>query len=204
MVTWWSRDGCQLETMFPTYTKVTGTCFRSASIVPYRGTGLRKAHKELLLVIGSKRLLSDIRMLSPAEKTSMLEAQHKVACQFAPKFVSFSYAAMKQRLHLAALHPVSNAHRKHAETKNGEKRYRISYPKYKAGHHILKPVKEACNYDYVIELMAELLQLKEQFKSTRIAKQTYSSILFSPPPLASSAKKILKNEAVQLHRSRFN
>ncbi|XP_052234631.1 uncharacterized protein LOC127847072 [Dreissena polymorpha] len=55
-----------------------------------------KAHKELLLVIGSKRLLSDIRMLSPAEQTSMLEAQHKVVCQVAPKFVSFSYAAMKQ------------------------------------------------------------------------------------------------------------
>ncbi|KAH3838963.1 hypothetical protein DPMN_112381 [Dreissena polymorpha] len=36
-----------------------------------------KARKELLLVIRSKRLLSDIRMLSPAEQTSMLEAQHK-------------------------------------------------------------------------------------------------------------------------------
>jgi hypothetical protein len=58
--------------------------------------------------------------------------------------------------------------------------------------------------DYVTELMVELLQLKQQFKSTRIAKQASSSILFSPPPLASSAKKILKNEAVQLHRSRFN
>ncbi|KAH3808946.1 hypothetical protein DPMN_137308 [Dreissena polymorpha] len=85
-------------------------------------------------------------MLSPAEQTLMLEAQHKVVCQFAPKFVCFSYAAMKQRLHLAALHSVSNAHRKHAETKNGEKRYRISYPKYKAGHHVVKPVKEACTY----------------------------------------------------------
>ncbi|XP_052254874.1 uncharacterized protein LOC127860677 [Dreissena polymorpha] len=49
-----------------------------------------KAHKELLLVIGNKRLRSDIRKLSPAEQTSMLEAQHKVVCQFAPKFVSFS------------------------------------------------------------------------------------------------------------------
>ncbi|XP_052218457.1 uncharacterized protein LOC127836072 [Dreissena polymorpha] len=143
-------------------------------------------------------------MLSPAEQTSMLEAQHKVVCQFAPKFVCFSYAARKQRLHLAALQSVSNAHRKHAETKNGEKRYRISYPKYKAEHHVVKPVKEACNYDYVTELIVELLQLKQQFKSTRIAKQASSSILFSPPPLASSAKKILKNEAVQLHCSRFN
>jgi len=66
-----------------------------------------KAHKELLLVIGSKRLLSDIRMLSPAEQTSMLEAQHKVVCQFAPKFVCFSYAAMKQRYELWSINIIS-------------------------------------------------------------------------------------------------
>ncbi|KAH3783863.1 hypothetical protein DPMN_161813 [Dreissena polymorpha] len=45
------------------------------------------------------------------------------------------------------------------------KRYRILYPKNKAGHHVVKPVKEACNYDYVTELIAELLQLKEQSRA---------------------------------------
>ncbi|KAH3824237.1 hypothetical protein DPMN_126070 [Dreissena polymorpha] len=53
--------------------------------------------KELLIVTERKRFLADIRMPSPTEKTSALESQHKVVCQFAPKFLSFSYAAMKQR-----------------------------------------------------------------------------------------------------------
>lgn len=56
-----------------------------------------KAHKELKLIIANKRLLSDIKKLSPAEQTSRLEAQHKVVCQFAPKFHSFSYSVMEKR-----------------------------------------------------------------------------------------------------------
>ncbi|XP_052260140.1 uncharacterized protein LOC127864520 [Dreissena polymorpha] len=163
-----------------------------------------KAHKELLLITERKRFVADIRMLSPTEQTSALEAQHKVVCQFAPKFLSFSYAAMKQRLHLAALHSVANANRKQAETRQGEKRYRLSYPKYKAGHHVVKAVKENCTYDYVDELMAELLRMKEEYKSDANARAASGNILFSPPPLSSSANRILKSEAVQNHRSRFN
>ncbi|KAH3817854.1 hypothetical protein DPMN_119410 [Dreissena polymorpha] len=53
------------------------------------------------------------------------------------------------RLHLAALHSVANVDRKQAETRQGEKRYRLSYPKYKAGHHVVKPVKEDCTYGNV-------------------------------------------------------
>ncbi|XP_052258207.1 uncharacterized protein LOC127862970 isoform X1 [Dreissena polymorpha] len=64
------------------------------------------------------------------------------------------------RLHLAALHSVANANCKQAETRQGEKRYRLSYPKYKAGHHVVKAVKENCTYDYVDELMAGLLRMK--------------------------------------------
>ncbi|XP_052280835.1 uncharacterized protein LOC127878348 [Dreissena polymorpha] len=155
-----------------------------------------KAHKEPLLITERKRFVADIRMLSPTEQTSALEAQHKVVCQFAPKFLSFSYAAMKQRLHLAALHSLANANRKQAETRQGEKRYRLSYPKYNAGHHVVKAVKENCTYDYVDEVMAELLRMKEEYKSDANARAASGNILFSPPPLSSSANRILKSEAV--------
>ncbi|XP_052217115.1 uncharacterized protein LOC127834984 [Dreissena polymorpha] len=101
------------------------------------------------------------------------------------------------RLHLAALHSVANANRKQAETRQGGKRYRLSYPKYKAGHHVVKAVKENCTYDYVDEVMAELLRMKEEYKSDANARAASGNILFSLPPLSSSANRILKSEAVQ-------
>ncbi|KAH3783733.1 hypothetical protein DPMN_161676 [Dreissena polymorpha] len=52
--------------------------------------------------------------------------------------------------------------------------------------------------------MAELLSMKEEYKSDANARAASGNILFSPPPLSSSANRILKSEAVQNHRSRFN
>ncbi|XP_052271959.1 uncharacterized protein LOC127872669 [Dreissena polymorpha] len=103
----------------------------------------------------------------------------------------------RAKLHLAALHSVANANRKQAETRQGEKRYRLSYPTYKAGHHVVKAVKENCTYDYVDEVMAELLRMKEEYKSDANARAASGNILFSLPPLSSSANRILKSEAVQ-------
>ncbi|KAH3825067.1 hypothetical protein DPMN_126931 [Dreissena polymorpha] len=59
----------------------------------------------------------------------------------------------------------------------------LSYPKYKAGHHVVKAVKENCTYDYVDELMAELLRMKEEYKSDANARAASGNILFSPPPV---------------------
>ncbi|KAL3871676.1 hypothetical protein ACJMK2_039660 [Sinanodonta woodiana] len=97
-------------------------------------------------MISKRRLLNDIRKLSLAEQTLQLEAQHKVVCQFAPKFVSFSYPGMKQRLHLATLRTCYNADRVQAVNNDGELRFKLSCPKHKACHHVLKLVKEDCSY----------------------------------------------------------
>ncbi|KAH3848601.1 hypothetical protein DPMN_090980 [Dreissena polymorpha] len=48
--------------------------------------------------------------------------------------------------------------------------------------------------------MAELLRIKEEYKSDANARAASGNILFSPPPLSSSANRILKSEAVQNHR----
>lgn len=56
-----------------------------------------KADKELQLIVGNKRLVKDVRKLSPAQQTSQLEAYHKTVCHFAPKFHHFFYDAMNAR-----------------------------------------------------------------------------------------------------------
>ena len=48
-------------------------------------------------IILEKRLLSDIRKLSPIYQTSTLEAKHSLDVRFVPKNVSFSYNGMQMR-----------------------------------------------------------------------------------------------------------
>ncbi|KAH3865554.1 hypothetical protein DPMN_028594 [Dreissena polymorpha] len=45
--------------------------------------------------------------------------------------------------------------------------------------------------------MAELLRMKEEYKSDANARAASGNILFSLLPLSSSANRILKSEAVQ-------
>ena len=48
-------------------------------------------------IILEKRLLSDIRELSPVYQTSTLKAKHSLDVRFVPKNVSFSYNRMQMR-----------------------------------------------------------------------------------------------------------
>jgi hypothetical protein len=53
-------------------------------------------------------------------------------------------------LHLAALHYNENSGRKQAETKEGEKRYALLYPKYKGGGHIVRKLMEESTFSKCI------------------------------------------------------
>lgn len=117
-----------------------------------------------------KYFCTDVKKLSPVFQTSICEAFHSVVINFAPKSTAFTYNGMLaryvyvnvhtlfdsinfllfhsvcKRLHLAALHYNENGGRKQAETKQGEKRYALLYPKYKGGGHIVRKVMEDCTY----------------------------------------------------------
>jgi hypothetical protein len=95
-----------------------------------------------------------------------------VVNNFAPKSTAFAYNGMRARyitapvklptskdtcqfnhihppilrLYLAVLHYNENCGRKQAETKQGEKRYAVVYPKYKKGGHIVRKVTEDSTY----------------------------------------------------------
>ena len=47
---------------------------------------------------------------------------------------------------MAALHYNENSGRKQVITMKGEKRYAVSYPKYKKGGHIVRKITEKCSY----------------------------------------------------------
>lgn len=161
-----------------------------------------KADKELQLIVGNKRLVKDVRKLSPAQQTSQLEAYHKTVCHFAPKFHHFFYDAMNARVLLAAIHQNENTERRQAITKGGDLRWKVAYPKAKKGDHTLKAVMDTCSYEYVDRLMEEIFGLRRRYPSYEVAQETFRQEC--PPPMAAFGNRVDKGEAVRRYRTGFN
>ena len=122
------------------------------------------------------------------------------------------------RLYLACLHYNENCKKKQAETKAGEKRYAVMFPKYKGGGHIVRKVFENSTYGmcawnslvssgnccahactgYVDELFTHLWKVVGKWKRINTTPQAPS-----PPPLCSNYEKPDKQEAIIKHQSRF-
>ncbi|CAM4571891.1 unnamed protein product [Leuciscus chuanchicus] len=91
-------------------------------------------------------LLKDIRQLSPQYQTYSLEAFHSLILHFAPKHTGFSYLGMYSRLFLAALHYNYNSSREVARTADGEECYAVSYPRFRKGGWVVRPIKQQPSY----------------------------------------------------------
>ncbi|KAF3842794.1 hypothetical protein F7725_001643 [Dissostichus mawsoni] len=81
-------------------------------------------------------------------------------------------------------------------TKAGEQRFKIRYPKYKAGHVVKKILVEA-TFSYVDDLMREVVDLCKKPSADRPVQ------LEEPPTLSSAMEKPDKAEAIKAHASRF-
>lgn len=114
-----------------------------------------KAQVKVEEYVLNPRLCKDVRKLSTSFQTSDLESYHSLVNQFAPKMYSFSFHGMQCRLILAALHFNENARRDAAVTKCGDKRYKISFPKFKKGEPSVREVKTPATYNYVTALINE-------------------------------------------------
>lgn len=115
----------------------------------YPGTdGYDKLHA----IVGTKRLLDDIRQVSPNFQTYGVESFHSIINRFAPKALSFSRAGMQARCTLAALHYNENSGRDQAVTKDGELRWQMRQPKAKTGKPTVAAIKVAATYGYVARL----------------------------------------------------
>jgi len=58
-------------------------------------------------------------------------------------------------LQLAALHYNENVNRQHATTRQGEGRYKIYFPKFKHGGHIVRKVKADASFGEIQYSMAD-------------------------------------------------
>ena len=154
------------------------------------------AFEKLQDLLTTKQMEKDVRKLSPGAQTAVLEAYHSIVNHFAPKMIGFSFHGMHSRLLLAALHYNENGQRAQAETKDGDKRSAIIYPKYKKGECTKREIKVECTYGYVHKLMDTLLQYVEDDE-----KQTAPHIIGqSPPPLCSQYKKAKVDDVRKLTR----
>ncbi len=173
-------------------------------------------------MIHNRSFCADLMKLSPQYQTYACEAFHSVVNQFAPKSTAFTYNGMLSRycchnfitmyklnfgmfcrLYLASLHYNENCNKKQAETKKGERRYSVLYPKYKGGGYIVRKLvedvlmvspccitknnnkTELCTLGYVDDLFSQLQQ---------VVKKTCKQIpgVPSPPPLCRSNRATSK------------
>jgi hypothetical protein len=100
---------------------------------------------------------------------------------------------------LAALHYNENSNRCHAITADGDKRYKVVYPKFKQGGYSVRPIQVDPTFRYVNTLL-ELIWSIYTGEADVLAVNPFDN----PPPLCSSFQHPVKTEAVQKHRSRFN
>ncbi|XP_067268180.1 uncharacterized protein [Chanodichthys erythropterus] len=111
-------------------------------------TALNRLHKVLM----NKRVLSDVKKLSPCDQTSPVESFHKVLLQFAPRNVVFPFTGMLCRLYLAAMHFNENAVRPQ-RTSRAKLLHKLLFPKAKKRGRAVRRVKTQPTFCYAINLM---------------------------------------------------
>lgn len=164
-----------------------------------------KPYKELEIIVNNKILCKDIKKLAHNGQTSSLESFHRIVTFFASKSVHYFYSAMESRILIAALHFNENSQRPQAVTKENQLQWSVSYPKARKGQAVVKPVSVPATFTYVDKLLTATVELRDEMPSYSAAKQ-HTGILAAnnPANVASLLNKISKENAVQMHKSRFN
>ncbi|XP_070390072.1 uncharacterized protein [Dermacentor albipictus] len=153
------------------------------------------AYDKLSSLSTNKRLLTDIRQISPHMQTFSVESFHAIINRFAPKAYAYSFHGMFARTALAALHYNENADKGQAVTLSGELRWKVKHPKARNGEASVSSVKQAPTYGYVNRLFCTL----EEY----INGGTPYVLPAKPPHVTSSSGPVDKTSLVQSRLSRF-
>lgn len=159
------------------------------------------AHDKLDNLLSNKTLVNDIKNLSSDSQTSSLEGFHATLNHWHPKMICFFWLGTFCRHILASLHFNENVNREKQTNKNGDKYYKVSYPKFKLGEEVVRDVPCPPTYEYADELKNLMFNLpKNTLKETfdRYSAKAPDSLTSQFPNRAS------KDEAVTSHRERQN
>ncbi|KAH7943462.1 hypothetical protein HPB52_008745 [Rhipicephalus sanguineus] len=154
-----------------------------------------QAFDKLFSIITNKRLLEDIRQMSPHFQTFSVEFFDAIINRFAPKAYAYSFHGIFARTVLAALHDNENADKGQAVTTSGELRWKVKYPKARKGEATASFVKQEPTYGYV----DRLFDILNEYIDGAIP----FALPAKPPHVTSALGPIDKTELVQSHLSRF-
>jgi len=90
-------------------------------------------------------------------------------------------------------------------TKNNQLQWSVSFPKARKGQAVVKPVSVPATFHYVDKLIDATIELRNAYPTYDMAKTNAETMFASnPPSIASLCNRLDKDNAVQLHKSRFN
>ena len=168
------------------------------------------AHEALSDVVNDKRLLNGVNQVNLFCHTGKTEVFNSNVLKFCPKRIHFPYEGMVVRTKLTAIETNHNTDRAQARVKRkaahsgpvGSLRYKAVCPKAKK-KWIAKPIYEKKNYDFVYDMMADVVKRKLLDQ-----KGNSNPLFFNPPakavqgniaPVVNPGKDVL----IQTHVTRF-
>ena len=155
------------------------------------------AHDALKEVAWNKLLLKDVAMLAEFIHTGILEMYHGLmAKKYCQKVHHYSYHGMRARTQLAILDHNHNVGRDQAQTKEGTMKFKFVSPKGSRGW-VAKPQYEAKSYQFLHNLMADLLTFKRGLIEVPPLPPKPPALNNAPTPRPS------KEMLIEGHRSRF-
>nr|XP_006008217.1 PREDICTED: uncharacterized protein LOC102345701 [Latimeria chalumnae] len=142
----------------------------------------------------------DVWHVAKALNKKLSKAGNKSGFQILKRW---SHSISNHRLLLAAVDHNENCNQKQRQCQNGELCWSVGYPKSKHGGHVLKAVEEECSYEYVSDLLQQVIINRLTFPSYKTQKER-GRLTSTAKPLTSSLTKIGKEEAIANHHTRFN
>ena len=144
-------------------------------------TGWTRAASSMFVALSKvatdKTLLDDMAKPTQFRYTGDNEVFHSTLLRWVPKRIHFSYEGMRARTQLACLDYNNNCACQQSTTKDGERRWKIVFPKSK---WIAKPIYRNKTHNYIHELMETVYETKEQLSSSSLPE---CMALYSGQPL---------------------
>ena len=155
------------------------------------------AHAALTKVVLNKKILKDLQHLTKFSHTSCLEVYHALRIKYAPKRIHYSWEGQVMRSELAIIDHNTSVDRSHAVTKDGRKRYKLTYSKatQRFTPKTIKQDKDKKTFHAMIDRAEEVKRLNIKLPVPVKPVEIPSNISKTPKPN--------KEEAVKMHRTRL-